>query len=91
MSDRKLTVTEAARHFSDLLNRTYYKGESTILLRSGEPIAKIVPVGGSSILGRDFAAKWKGMRHLDPEDADDFARMVEKSKAEIEMPENPWD
>ena len=34
-----MTVTEAARNFSDLVNRVYYRGESTILTRNGVPVA----------------------------------------------------
>lgn len=91
MSDRWMTVTEAARHFADLVNRTYYKGESTVLLRSGEPVAKMVPVGGSSLLGRDFAAKWRGMRHLEPKDAEDFAATIEEARSRLQMPASAWD
>lgn len=86
-----MTVTEAARHFSDLVNRSYYRGESTLLTRSGVAVARIVPVGGSSILGRDLAAKWREMKHLDPDDADDFAETIEKARSRFEMPAPAWD
>lgn len=39
-----MTVTEAARNFSDLVNRTYYQGEETILYKGGRPMAKITPI-----------------------------------------------
>ncbi len=91
MKDRKMTVTEAARHFADLVNRTYYKGESTVLIRSGEPVAKIVPLGGCSLLGRDFAAKWREIRHLDTDEAGDFADEVEEARGKLEMPASAWE
>lgn len=86
-----MTVTEAARHFADLVNRTFYRGESTVLTRSGEPVAMVVPVGGSSVTGRDWLSKWRSLPHLDPEDAEDFAREIEESRGNLLPPTSPWD
>lgn len=86
-----MTVTEAARNFADLVNRTYYKGESTLLIRAGKVVAKIVPVGGSSILGRDLGARWREIEHLDATDAEAFAQTIEKARADLATPEPAWD
>lgn len=91
MINREMTVTEASRHFADLVNRTYYKGESTILFRSGEAVAKMVPLGGGSELGRDWLARWRLMPHLEVADADDFACSVEEAREKIIDPISPWD
>ena len=91
MIDRKMTVTEAARHFSDLVNRTYYRGESTVLVRSGEPVAMLVPIGGASVTGRDWLSRWRLMPHLDVEDAEDFAHCIESARENIGPPDSPWD
>lgn len=85
-----MTVTEAARHFADLVNRTYYCGESTVLLRSGEPVAMMVPVGGASVTGRDWLAKWQTIPHLDVEDAGDFASGIERARKNLAPPVSPW-
>lgn len=89
--NREMTVTEASRHFADLVNRTYYKGESTILIRSGEAVAKVVPVGGGSELGRDWLDRWREIPHLDPADADDFAASLDEFRRGLESPKSPWD
>lgn len=86
-----MTVTEAARHFADLVNRTYYRGESTVLMRSGEPVAMVVPVGGASITGRDWLSKWRSLPHLDPEDAENFASEIEAARRDLLPPASPWD
>ncbi len=86
-----MTVTEAARHFADLVNRTYYRGESTVLIRSGEPVAMMVPVGGMSVTGRDWIARWNAAPHLDVEDADDFASSIESARENLAPPESPWE
>ncbi len=91
MTDRKMTVTEAARHFADLVNRTYYRGESTVLIRSGEPVAMVVPIGGARVTGRDWLSRWRSMPHLDVEDADDFAAGIESARDNLVPPKSPWD
>lgn len=91
MSDRRLTVTEAARQFAELIDRAYYEGESTVVLRLGEPVARIVPAEGGGLLGRDFAARWRTMRHLEPEEAESFAEAIQEGRNGLAMPESPWD
>jgi prevent-host-death family protein len=38
-----ISATEAARRFSELMNRVRYRGESFIVERSGKPICEILP------------------------------------------------
>ena len=44
----RLSVTQAARSFSDLLNRVFYQGVSVELERGNKIIARISPVGSVS-------------------------------------------
>jgi prevent-host-death family protein len=39
----RVTATEAARKFSEILNRVAYKGESFVVERSGRPVCEIRP------------------------------------------------
>ena len=91
MPERTISVTEAARNFADLVNRTHYRGEVTLLLRAGRPVARIVPTGGSSCLGSDLAAKWREMEPLPPDEAEALARDLEDSRATITPPASKWD
>jgi len=43
-----ISATEAARTFSDILNRVRYRGEAFVVERGGEPICRISPVAGAS-------------------------------------------
>lgn len=90
---RVLSVTEAARNFSDLINRAYYKGESTLLLRSGQPVATLNPVSPKAITGKELAEIWDTLPHLSPEEADEFAKDLEEiRKVMNKPPEAPsWD
>jgi prevent-host-death family protein len=47
---KKITATEAARGFADILNRVRYQGESYEVLRNGEAVARIVPAGPTRAL-----------------------------------------
>lgn len=38
-----ISATDAARRFSDLLNRVYYRGEEFVIERGGQPVCRIVP------------------------------------------------
>jgi antitoxin (DNA-binding transcriptional repressor) of toxin-antitoxin stability system len=39
----RVTATEAARKFSEILNRVAYKGETFVVERSGRPVCEIRP------------------------------------------------
>ncbi|MBI2190773.1 MAG: type II toxin-antitoxin system prevent-host-death family antitoxin [Planctomycetes bacterium] len=89
--EKIISVTEAARHFSDIINRTYYRNEVTVLIRSGIPVAKIVPVAPSETTGGMVAARWKMIHHLTREEAIAFQEDVEDSRARLNVPPgSPW-
>ena len=39
-----MSVTTAARNFSDLVNRVAYRNEEFLLQRGGEPVCRVAPV-----------------------------------------------
>lgn len=45
---RRLTATEAARRFSELLDQVESDGESFVVERRGRPVASIAPVAAVS-------------------------------------------
>lgn len=91
MSDRTMTVTEASRNFADLVNRSFYRGETTILMKSGEAVAEVGPIGGQGVTGRDWIDRWKLRPHLDRKDAEAFEGELEEVRAEIPDLTSPWD
>jgi len=50
----KISATEAARNFSDLVNRVYYKGETFVIERGGEPVCEISPAAPVRFTGAEF-------------------------------------
>jgi len=67
-----LTVTEASRNFSDLINRVVYRGDVAILTRNGKAVVRIVPETQRPATGVELAAFWRSRETLSPEEADAF-------------------
>jgi len=71
MKELVISVTQAARRFSDCVNRVRYQGVSFILHKNGVPIARIVPIESTS--GTDLEQLAAALREardeveLDPE------------------------
>jgi antitoxin (DNA-binding transcriptional repressor) of toxin-antitoxin stability system len=87
----EINATQAARQFSDLLNRVVYQGASFELTRGGRRIARLVLAGlpkrvEVSELNRIFA----GIPSLG-DDAESFDRDIADAEAAIVPDGDPWD
>jgi antitoxin (DNA-binding transcriptional repressor) of toxin-antitoxin stability system len=51
-----ITVTEAARNFSECISRARYQDVTFVLLKNGVPVAQIVPNKEKVCTGNDLAA-----------------------------------
>ena len=72
----RLTATEVARSFSDVLNRVHYRNEVIEVERGGAPVCEIRPAyGHSTFTGTDFATL---LRQL-PDPGEDYLRSVESA------------
>ncbi len=85
-----LTVTEAARNFSDVISRTFYRHETTVLLKGGKPVARIVPAASASVTGRELAAGWADLPHLDVGDAESLGRDIDAASKSLSVLRDPW-
>jgi prevent-host-death family protein len=56
MKKTSISVTEASRNFADCVNRAHYQNVTFVLLKNGEPVARLVPDSEKVCLGRDLAA-----------------------------------
>lgn len=81
----RLTATEAARSFSDVLNRVA-AGEEIEIVRNGAPVAVL-----SAPRARVLPASRLGalLRSLPPVD-DEFAEDLRQIRRDAGFPENPW-
>jgi len=91
MDEPTLTVTEAARKFSDMINRARYRHESTLLVKNGVPVARVVPTGISRTDKKKLLGWWKSHPRLGKGDAGKFARTVARAKETLELPHDSWE
>ena len=83
-----ITATEAARSFSDLLNRVRYRGETFRIVRSGEEVAQLTAASSRSGTSfRELVEKLQAEGAGDP----DFADELEEIQAgQPRLGEGPW-
>lgn len=81
----RMTATEAARNFSELLNRVA-AGEEVELTRSGAPVAVIRPIKARLVSAERFRELMDAAPRADADFADDVRRL----RAGIGPPEDPW-
>lgn len=88
-----ITVTEAARNFSDVVNKVYYRGESLLLTRGGKVVARLVPAAmAGAPTGSQLAEAWKTLPHLTAEEAEGFSKDVERARESLNRaPASKWD
>ena len=87
---RTLSVTEAARRFADVVNRAFYRHETTVLVKNGLPVAYVAPMAPTGIPARELAHRWPLLPRLSPSEAASFADDVAAARAELPTPTDPW-
>jgi prevent-host-death family protein len=91
MKDRTVTVTEAARNFADIVNRARYRSESTLLVKNGVPVARIVPAAVPRTTREQLLAWWRSHPRLETRGAAGFEKAIARARKRIESPRNPWE
>lgn len=83
-----LTATEAARNFSDLVNRVLYRGEVFVIERGGQPVCRIVPARPAKFTLRDLAHLLRTLPKPDP----GYWDVIEDSnRKQPAPPKSPWE
>ena len=85
--EHRVSATELVRALGDVLNRIRYRGDSFVIEKNGDPVARKAPgtEGPAVRLGEAIGA-WKGAGKCDP----DFAKVLEQVSAADTPPETPW-
>lgn len=85
--EHRITATELARNVGDVLGRIRYRGDSFLVERNGEVVARITPAPGQPRMTvREAAALWRASADED----DDFASDLERVDQDDLPPEDPW-
>lgn len=87
--EHKISATELARKLGDVLGRVRYRGDSFVVERNGDAVARLVPVpGGAGATLREALTAWREVGGGVP-DAE-FADILERVRAADRPPDNPW-
>jgi prevent-host-death family protein len=81
----RMTATEAARSFSDVLNRVA-AGEEVEVTRNGAPVAVIAPPKASLV----SAERFRELIASAPRPDEDFAAEVRALRESAGPPREPW-
>jgi prevent-host-death family protein len=82
-----ISATEAARKFSELMNRVRYRGESFVVERGGKPICEILPARPSRFSGAEFV---RLLRSLPKPDKEYLAVVEEVTTKQPTVAESGW-
>lgn len=87
-----VTVTEVARHFSDVINRVQYQDRAYLLTRGGQVVAHLSAPAPAPISFDEFLRLWQERPRLDRDDAERWETELAKAKAQLTAPaESLWD
>ena len=93
METTSISVTQASRGFADCVNRVHYQGASFILLKNGNPVARIVPAAQKPTRGKELAAALREAVenvHLTVEEATLWLHDLELARGSRPSPVMPW-
>ncbi len=89
MRETTISVTEAARHFADCVNRAHYQNVTFVLLKNGAPVARLVPDGTKVCTGRKLAEALAGT-DLPEDEAAAWYRDLQIARKSLKPPVNKW-
>ena len=84
-----ISVTEAARNFADCVNRAHYQNVTFVLLKNGQPVARLGPEIEKICLGRELAAALSTTRLPDAE-ARAWRHDLQKARKTLKSPTDKW-
>lgn len=86
---RIISVTEAARNFADCINRAHYQNVTFVLLKSGSPVARIVPDNEKVCTGGDLASVVAGIK-LSGEESAVWYRDLRDARSRLKTLVDKW-
>jgi antitoxin (DNA-binding transcriptional repressor) of toxin-antitoxin stability system len=89
MKKTRITVTEAARNFAECVNRVHYQGATFVLLKNGEPFARLGPDEEKVCTGRDLAEAL-AKADLPKAEAKAWGRELRAARKKLKAPLDKW-
>ncbi len=89
MKKTSITVTEASRNFADCVNRAHYQNVTFVLLKNGEPVARLIPDNEKVCVGRDLAEAL-AKTDLPENEARAWHRELGAARKSLKAPADKW-
>jgi prevent-host-death family protein len=89
MKKTSITVTDASRNFADCVNRAHYQKITFVLLKNGEPVARLVPDNERVCTGRDLAETLT-RTDLPNNEAKAWRRDLRDARRRLKAPADKW-
>jgi len=89
MRKTTISVTEAARNFSDCVNRAHYQNVTFVLLKNGAPFARLVPDNERVCFGRDLAEAL-AKTELSDDEAATWRQDLQTARETLNTPADKW-
>ena len=89
MKKTRITVTEAARNFADCVSRVHYQNATFVLVKNGEPFARLVPDNEKVCGGRDLAQAL-AETDLPKDEARAWRRELRAARKSLKPPAEKW-
>jgi antitoxin (DNA-binding transcriptional repressor) of toxin-antitoxin stability system len=90
-SAKKISATEAARSFSDVVSRVRYQGEEFIVEKGGEAVCRISPVGTGRTAKSTIGDFLRLLEELPPVDDEYRKTVLEVTRKQGKTPRSPWE
>jgi antitoxin (DNA-binding transcriptional repressor) of toxin-antitoxin stability system len=89
MRKTTISVTDAARNFSDCVNRAHYQNVTFVLLKNGSPVARLVPDNEKVCSGRNLAGAL-AKTELSNNEAAAWHRDLQTARKTLKGPTDKW-
>lgn len=89
MKKMKISVTEAARNFSECVNRVHYQKVTFVLLRNGQAVARLVPEEEKACTAAELANILRE-NPLSDEEARAWRRDLRNARKMLKKPMDKW-
>jgi antitoxin (DNA-binding transcriptional repressor) of toxin-antitoxin stability system len=89
MKKTNITVTEASRNFAECVNRAHYQNVTFVLLKNGEPVARLVPDNEKVCLGSDLVEALT-KTSLPENEARAWSRDLKAARKTLRAPVDKW-
>lgn len=91
MNETVLTIEEAAGRLAAVVERVRVSGEAALLVKSGLPVARIIPIMAAGRSTEDLISFLRRWRSEHPEADEQFAEAVADSRKVVRSPHDPWE